>query len=221
MNPAYNNEIYYDYIIKKYKNSVKHYKVVLTDNDNEPEKYLSLHESMNVYPIYPKPIIMPLKKSGEAYDIKIQLHDKKVINMEKTKASTDELNNKIIEYNSLISYVVKNKNKNKIKSELKVRRYFDYEIRDSVKNKLKNQNISNAWIKMYEILHTYNLFNTQNNTLDTFHICEHPGGFIHAIKYYIKNVLNKQHDFVFQSLKPESDPQIFKPDKELLIFFSI
>ncbi len=48
MNPTYNNEIYYDYIIKKYKNSVKYYKVVLTDNDTEPEKYLSLHESMNV-----------------------------------------------------------------------------------------------------------------------------------------------------------------------------
>lgn len=72
---------------------------------------------------------------------------------------------------------------------------------------------------MYEILHTYQLFPNQSEKVEeirTFHICEHPGMFIHAIIYYVENVTKKKHDFVFQSLKPGNNPKIFKPDKELV-----
>jgi len=205
---------YYNYLFDKYKNSLKNHKIKLSKSDTDPNKYLMLYESMNVYPIYPKPIIMPLKTKSQTFDCKIQLNNNLKIDTSEMNNFTKELNQKIIEFNNL------EKQFQKYKGAVKVRRFFDYEIRDTIKNKLNNQNISNAWIKMYEILNTYDLLNTNSDTVDTFHICEHPGGFIHATKYYIKHILNKKHDFVFQSLKPESDPQIFKPDKELISKYS-
>ena len=213
MNTSYNNEKYYNLILEKYNNSIKNYKVMLSGQESDADKYLMLYESMNVYPVYPKPIIMPLKKKGEDYTIELQLNKKLKIDLKPTEALTDEVTKKMLEYNAITPQF------QKIRNTPKVRRFFDYEIRDTVKDKLGNENISNAWIKMYEILNTYDLLNN-SNIVDTFHICEHPGGFIHAIKYYVEHVSKKKHDFVFQSLKPESDPQIFKPDKELLTKYS-
>ena len=211
----YNNEKYYDLILEKYTNSLKNYKVTLSNEDIDADKYLMMYESMNVYPVYPRPIIMPLKKKGEDYNIEMKLNNKLKIDLEPMKKLTDEVTKKIIEYNTFA------KEFGKLRNTPKVRRFFDYEIRDTVKHRLKNQNISNAWIKMYEILNTYDFTKTDiSNTFHTFHICEHPGAFVHAIKYYVENVLHKKHDFIFQSLKPESDPQIFKPDKELMTKYS-
>lgn len=210
----YNNEKYHNLIFEKYNNSIKNYKVMLSNQESDADKYLLLYESMNVYPVYPKPIIMPLKKKGEDYNIEMQLNSKLKIDILQMEDLTNEVIKKMKEYDSFA------KEFQKIRNTPKVRRFFDYEIRDTVKDKLKNQNISNAWIKMYEILNTYDLFGQDTNIFHTFHICEHPGGFIHAIKYYLENVLHKKHDFIFQSLKPESDPQIFKPDKELLTKYS-
>ena len=209
MKTYYNHKQYLTFIIDKYNNSQKNYNVVLQNSD--VEKYLILYESMNVYPIYPRPIIMPLKKSNEIYDIKLLLNTNLNIDINSMAHHTKIVTEKIVTYNSFGDKF------KELSNQPKVRRFFDYEIRDDVRAKLNNDNISNAWIKMYEILNTYNLLETDGQMINTFHICEHPGGFIHAIKYYITNKLKKNHDFVFQSLKPESDPQIFKPDKELLI----
>ena len=185
MKTNYNNEKYHNLILEKYNNSIKNYKTKLIHKD-DPDNYLMLYESMNVYPVYPRPIIMPLKKQGEDYNIDMQLN-KLEINTQPMDQLSKEVDKKIEEHNSY------SKEFQKIRNVPKTRRFFDYEIRDAVKATLKNDNISNAWIKMYEILVTYNLFN-QGNTVDTFHICEHPGAFVHAIKYYTGTVLNKKHD---------------------------
>lgn len=212
MKTFYNYDTYDALITEKYNNSKKNYKIKL-EGEKDVDKYLMIYESMNVYPVYPRPIVMPLKKQKEEYDIKLELNNLK-INTQPMDQLSEEVKKKIIEYNSY------DKEFEKLRNTPKVRRFFDYEIRDSVKDKLKNQNISNAWIKMYELLNTYNLLENNKDMINTFHTCEHPGAFVHAVKYYTKNVLNKKHDFVFQSLKPGSDPQIFKPDKELLKNYS-
>lgn len=213
MNTYYNHRQYLSFIIEKYNNSLKNYNVKLKD---EPfDKCLSLYESMNVYPIYPRPIIMPLKKQNEQYDINMEINKNLKIDTSTMLSHVKTLNKKLVEFDKFTSSIdYRNHTDNKM------RRFFDYEIRDDIRLKLNTPNISNAWIKMYEILNTYDLLNTPEKTINTFHICEHPGGFIHAIKYYITNQLNKKHDFIFQSLKPERDPQIFKPDKELLSKYS-
>ena len=57
---------------------------------------------------------------------------------------------------------------------------------DVIKN--KNYEISNAFLKMYELLITYPLIN--NNKLKSFHFCEAPGMFIIALNHFINTKTN-------------------------------
>ena len=51
-----------------------------------------------------------------------------------------------------------------------------------------NKPVSRAWIKMYEMLSNINFASLyrNNKTINTFHLCEAPGGFIHSLLYYMK-----------------------------------
>jgi 23S rRNA U2552 (ribose-2'-O)-methylase RlmE/FtsJ len=63
--------------------------------------------------------------------------------------------------------------------------------------------VTNAWTKLYEILHTYkSLTTTSTQTLKTFHICEAPGAFILALDAYAQKY-NFKIDWYAQSLNPE------------------
>lgn len=212
-NPIYNHIQYYKSIINKCKESIDYENIILQPDDSI-DKYLSMYESINVYSTYPTPIIMPLKKSGETYNIDLQSNTHLTINLLELEPKIKILNDAIIKFN--VDWESKFK---ELQNTEKVRRFFDYELRDEIRSKLNNNNISNAWIKMYELLNTYSFFGNNKN-INTFHICEHPGGFIHAIKYFVTKKLGRSHNFVFQSLKPENDPQIFKPDKELIKKYS-
>ena len=77
MDTAYNNDTYDTLIANKYNNSKKNYTIKLVDN-NDITTYLMLYESMNVYPVYPKPIVMPLKKQKEEYIIPFELNNLKI-----------------------------------------------------------------------------------------------------------------------------------------------
>lgn len=46
--------------------------------------------------------------------------------------------------------------------------------------------ISQAWLKMYEIIEECNIINKKTGIYRTFHICEFPGTFINCLNYYIK-----------------------------------
>jgi 23S rRNA U2552 (ribose-2'-O)-methylase RlmE/FtsJ len=52
----------------------------------------------------------------------------------------------------------------------------------------KNYEISNAFLKMYELITTYPLINS--NKLKSFHFCEAPGMFIIALNHYINTKTN-------------------------------
>ena len=63
--------------------------------------------------------------------------------------------------------------------------------------------VSQAWLKMYEMLEIFDLFNSNKQNLRTFHGCEAPGSFILAIEHYIKTKTEiKNWEWVGQSLKP-------------------
>jgi len=211
MIPYYNHKKYLEFIKPKYDTSSKIYNQKLKLKDN-PYTFLELHESLNVYQVYPEPIIMPLKRSGTTYDISLVPGSKLNIDLavldDKVKILFDTINELARDAVGLLG---------KYKGADKVRRFFDYELRDEVAKFTGEQRVTNAWVKIYELMITYDMFNTiTNDTIKTFHVCEHPGKFINGIKYYVEKQLKKKHDFIYQSLRPGSDPTIFKPDPDLL-----
>lgn len=71
--------------------------------------------------------------------------------------------------------------------------------------------ISQAWLKMYEILETYNLINKKLKKIETFHLCELPGNFIRATNFYIKTKTKiKDFDWLGQSLNPNYKHKNYK-----------
>ena len=75
------------------------------------------------------------------------------------------------------------------------------------------QNISQAWIKMYEILKTYKLISRKATDFRSFHMCEAPGNFISAINHYIKTETNiSNYEWMTQTLNPNLNNKGFKDD---------
>ena len=62
--------------------------------------------------------------------------------------------------------------------------------------------ISNAFVKLWEIYATFNLFKGKTD-IKTFHFCEAPGQFIKCTQYYIsKKIKNANHTWKANSLNP-------------------
>jgi len=73
-------------------------------------------------------------------------------------------------------------------------------------------NISRGFVKMYEILHTYDLIRSASSSLQTLHICEAPGHFINATQYYARQFYPEmKHRWYASSLNPahSSNPNAF------------
>lgn len=71
------------------------------------------------------------------------------------------------------------------------------------KNYYKGE-VSQAFLKMYEILETFKLFDMRKKKIKTFHFCEAPGQFIKSTDYYLKSK-NKKLDWKAQSLRVTKD----------------
>lgn len=242
MKTYYNYKEYSKYIKEKYLFSEDKYE---TEFKNEsPEKFLNYFEMMNVNPVYPKPIIMPFKKiSDHKNNNNDDYYDKNIndiinTNGKKSKLKfdnselieiTDKLNEKLNEIKKVISNVIKLKGQTEYNT--KIRRYFHYEIKDKISEIIPKEKITTAWVKMFEILNAFPILNNDNNNgynnenkdnskdneIRVFHLCEHPGAFIFATKYYVKNILQKKFTFKYQSLRPNpQNREIFKPDPKLL-----
>jgi len=213
----YNFETYNKYIKPRFIESSESYLKVF-DKDIDEDEFLTTYESMNVFPLYPRPICMRLKT--KQYEIKLSSNNRlQQINL----SLSDKLTEKIKEfasYNEDIKEKVrkikeyrKRTNISKPGLPRKVRKFFDYEIKDKVSEIVGNR-VSNAWIKMYEILTAYKLLG-DSELIQTFHLCEHPGAFVLAVQEWIAANTTKKHKFIFQSLQPSKDPQIFKPDPRI------
>ena len=73
-----------------------------------------------------------------------------------------------------------------------------------VQERLGDRSISQAWLKMYEIITECDLVpRTQKGTFRSFHLCEAPGTFINALNNYIRTKTNyTDFDWMAQSLHP-------------------
>ena len=82
-------------------------------------------------------------------------------------------------------------------------------------------NITNAWLKMYEILEHFSLV-PKKEVIKTFHMCEAPGMFISATNHYIKTKTKNNLDWYANSLNPynkkvvEKLPSLFKDEYGLI-----
>ena len=69
---------------------------------------------------------------------------------------------------------------------------------------INGKTVSQAWLKMYEMLHRFNLFDENQETIKGFHACEAPGNFILAFNHYIKTKTNvKKYIWYGQTYKPD------------------
>jgi len=73
-----------------------------------------------------------------------------------------------------------------------------------VQERLGDRSISQAWLKMYEIITDCELIpRNQKGTFRSFHLCEAPGTFINALNNYIRTKTSyTDFDWVTQSLHP-------------------
>jgi len=90
---------------------------------------------------------------------------------------------------------------------------------------ITKRNVSQAWLKFYEILSETNLLpsdskylrNKDTLTVKSLHLCEAPGAFIDCLEYYIKQKTNiKGLDWVAQSYKPQKGLSYFGDDFKLM-----
>lgn len=167
----------------------------------------------------------------------IEFYDKKMISINnKLYSSVNLLSYQFINYENLkieisdkkIKFENLNKialNLNQIKRAIDTRNYKKWQYTtfqlDNLKElgnyvsknydilKDKNFEVSNAFLKMYEMLETYPLIN--NNKLKSFHFCEAPGMFIIAINHYINTKTNiKEWDWYGNSLTTEESDKAIK-----------
>lgn len=79
--------------------------------------------------------------------------------------------------------------------------FTNYDMRDFIEDEMNGEVVTNAWVKMMELLRSTSL--TMIKQLDcfkAFHMCELPGAFIAATNHFIKNHTNLKYEWIAQSL---------------------
>ena len=190
----FNFDNYEEFIDNNYKISQNKYKEEFNGQENI-YLFLDLFEKMNIYPIFPQPIFYSLisKVNFKKSNIKDIFISSNAQNMKKI------YDNKFNEMNLL--------NEGSDHERLKLRKYFHFELRDYISDKYKIKPMTNALLKCIELLNI--LKPTKSNV---FHLCELPGGFIYAFRYYYKKN-NLKYNPTAQSLNPKNyDKRAFGDD---------
>jgi hypothetical protein len=65
--------------------------------------------------------------------------------------------------------------------------FSELDLIKKVKDITEEKSITQAWMKMFEILCLFPLFDKKKKKLKTFHFCEAPGNFISSLNYFVKN----------------------------------
>lgn len=73
-----------------------------------------------------------------------------------------------------------------------------------LKNTYRAEMVTNAWVKMYELINMFPELLSNNKTIKTFHLCEAPGAFIASLNHYLSG-RNQTLDWYSQTLKPSKN----------------
>lgn len=203
-------QIYYADLIyyynTKYIKSEEIYKKVFKLDDSELD-FFYCYDVLNVYPLFPSPISLALDTTDHnKLKITTQPNNNTMLDMVYKK----KVDAKIREFEAIPLSEIKERNRNNM------RKFFSYEIIDTLVANYNAEYVTVAWTKCYEILHWYQLVNkSTNNKFKYFGICEQPGAFVFAINHYVKTKTSREFDFVLQSLVDPSNRKIFVPQKDL------
>ena len=204
-----------EFILDKYKLSDKTY----TNTYHRPEDlyvFLNDYDNMNVFSLYPEMIVCPVDLHPNDRDANV--HNVSYV-IDQTNHSEigafqyritkmgniyTKIKNKFNEYEGDDKQGFKEYARLKKQYEgAKISYYMHYHVIDAVRANLGQPDISNAWIKSYEILHTFKLVEQcTEDMFESFHICELPGGFVLALKWYIETHTTKTLNWIAQSLNP-------------------
>lgn len=138
----------------------------------------------------------------------------------------ENISKKTKRYNDMIKKVQNNikisEELKKIRTELSIQTKYKYKNRIKelvndypyvlkkymINNKLINFDISNAFTKLYEILHIYRLdiFKKNKKTINVYHMAEAPGQWIKCVDFYLKNKMNNiQYEWYANTLNPDNE----------------
>ena len=93
---------------------------------------------------------------------------------------------------------------------------YKYDLTQMVRSKI-HRNVSQAWLKFYEILAETNIINKNNKTFKSFHLCEAPGSFIDCLAYYLRKETNiTKFEWNAQSYKQTKGKTYFGDDFNLI-----
>lgn len=96
----------------------------------------------------------------------------------------------------------------------KITAYYKSSLSKIIHHKYNGEYVTQAWLKMYEILSTFPVIDSKNPKFKSFHMCEAPGAFILATNHYVHTKTNiKDFSWIAQSLNPSySENMIKHPD---------
>ena len=77
-------------------------------------------------------------------------------------------------------------------------------LKHILKNQYGAEMVTNAWIKMYEMLNMFTDLIPNTSVVKTFHLCEAPGAFIAALNHLVSN-RNQKLEWYAQTLKPTNN----------------
>ena len=206
---------------KRTKQHIEHIKKVYTKSDetymntyeDKADKYVFLNEfdNMNIYTLYPEMTIFKIPNDIDNKESSYNLDFDSNSDYKRFKYRINKMDNMYIKVkNKYNEYEKEDKTgfdeyqklKDKYKGE-KINHYFHYHVIDEVRAILKDNTISNAWLKSYEIYKVFNIVNDfKDKEFYTFHLCELPGQFIMSLQYYILNNTDKKLNWIAQSLNP-------------------
>jgi 23S rRNA U2552 (ribose-2'-O)-methylase RlmE/FtsJ len=126
----------------------------------------------------------------------------------------NKLKNKmIIKMKEFMEKMYKPKNESALNNQI-FHNYTHYEIRDFVEEKMNAEIVTNAWIKIYDlIMGNFSIKLTPIHEMDifrSFHMCELPGAFIAGTNHYIKTNSNMKFEWVAQSLKDKTNKNMIQ-----------
>lgn len=75
------------------------------------------------------------------------------------------------------------------------------DLKHILKKQYNTEMMTNAWVKMYEMLNMFPDLIPSETIVKTFHLCEAPGAFISALNHIVSN-RNQKLDWYAQTLKP-------------------
>lgn len=205
----------FDYIYRCYKYSEKNY-MNRYINQNV-HLFLNDLDNMNVFPIYPEMIVCKFKTFDE--DIKLnQDYDLSDFDIRSHKMRNIyvKVNNKIDELKTMQTEIIEEARKanKKLKIKNKAVKFFNYEVEDYISDTYNIKPMTKAFLKCYELLFYFKLLDLEKD-VNSFHICELPGGFIMACNHYVKTNSDKQFIWNAQSFNPKvaKDKSKFLPDE--------